>query len=129
MTEFSDYDNGFRAGTFDKCNGVVAMFERDDTDIWVCGYFDGYDGNEVLIEQQPTGSTFDTDQANTPQRFFKLWCEWDYGQDGYVFDTEQAAKDWLTRSVKEIDGDEPNVTVEEMFDEGLAGLDIVTLIR
>jgi hypothetical protein len=26
---------------------------------------------------------------------FKIWCEWDIGNDGAVFKTKQAALDWL----------------------------------
>lgn len=134
MTDFSDYDYGFRRGVFDKCNGRPCIVARGgDSILWDDGYLDGWDGNEnkfPQMEPEPTGSTFDTDQANTPQRFFKLWVEWDYGQDSFVFDTEQAALDWLQRTATDIDdGAEGAMSAQEMFDEGLAGLDIVTLIR
>jgi hypothetical protein len=62
--EFSDYDDGFRRGVFDKCNGLPRKVMPDEFHtIWDSGYCDGWDGNEVQIpadEIVPTGSTFDT---------------------------------------------------------------------
>jgi hypothetical protein len=49
-----DYDNGWRHGTFDKCNGATPDFGRDESDPWVCGYFDAYDSNDVQIENGET---------------------------------------------------------------------------
>lgn len=50
--EFSDYDIGWRHGTFDKCNGVATTFGPDEADPWTCGYFDAYNTNEnrMVIE-------------------------------------------------------------------------------
>ena len=49
---FLDYDKGFRAGTFDKCNGRqplagIDLFSRGE--IFAGGYEDGYTGNEQKI--------------------------------------------------------------------------------
>lgn len=52
--EFTDYDIGWRHGTFDKCNGVQATFGPDETDPWTCGYFDAYNSNEnrIIVETE-----------------------------------------------------------------------------
>lgn len=42
---------------------------------------------------------------------FKIWCEWDVGQEGLVFTTEVAAEKWLAN----------NVNLAECFEEGLTG--------
>lgn len=52
----------------------------------------------------------------------KLWCEWDFGQDEYIFDTTQNAFMWLQRTIsletlKELALD----SHQQLFDEGLAG--------
>lgn len=50
MSKFLDYDNGFRAGTFDKCNGRSCAVALDsDMAIWDDGYLDGWNNNTVRI--------------------------------------------------------------------------------
>lgn len=64
---------------------------------------------------------------------FRLWCELDYGQDSVIFTSEQAGKNWLDSAILNIDGIEyysgefPNC-VEDLFNEGLAGFEPVTII-
>lgn len=130
---FEDYDNGFRCGVFDKCNGSLKRTLTDGC-IWDDGYSDGWDGNENKfpnLEPEPTGSTFDTDfGAMVEPKFFRLWVEWDYGQNYYVFETEEMAKVWLDSTTIFTDLGEVGLDcAQDLFDEGLAGLDIVTLIR
>lgn len=51
MSDFSDYDPFYRSGVFDACNGKPALYNRDENDIAVCAYFDGYDGNDAKINE------------------------------------------------------------------------------
>lgn len=63
--------------------------------------------------------------------YIKLWCEWDYGQDAVIFSNESVAKNWLCASM----GGHDELTemgfgsVEGVFDEGLAGFNIISLIE
>lgn len=63
--------------------------------------------------------------------FLKLWCEWDFGQDGFIFDDEATGKAWLKETILNSGNtlDELGfISVEQIFDEGLAGFDIVQLV-
>lgn len=51
------------------------------------------DKNKNTLESQPAVSVF------------RLWCEYDYGQDGVVFWNKKDARDWLNRQVFDIEGD------------------------
>lgn len=50
-----------------------------------------------------------------------IWCEWDVGQEHYVFKTKEAAMKWLENNnyIKEILEEES--TLDELFDDGLIG--------
>lgn len=50
-TEFSEYDHGYRLGTFDKCNGRTAPRIEETGDIFSTGYYDAWDGNEAKINE------------------------------------------------------------------------------
>ena len=67
MAEFSEYDHGFRLGTFDKCNGRTAPRVEESGDIFSTGYYDGWLGNEAKIdeptEQQLMDAAFEAGQA------------------------------------------------------------------
>lgn len=49
--DFEAYDHGFRRGVFDKCNGrpMYDFSNIPDESIWKDGYMDGWEGNEVRI--------------------------------------------------------------------------------
>lgn len=49
--EFSDYDDGFRRGVFDRCNGRPCLIKSPgDGSLWDSGYLDGWNGNEQRID-------------------------------------------------------------------------------
>lgn len=58
-------------------------------------------------------------------RLIKLWCEYDHGQDDFVFADQDSATAWLVAAT--IHEDEEYRAVS-LFEEGLAGFSIVTLI-
>ena len=61
--------------------------------------------------------------------YFKLWCEWDYGQDYYIFTSEDAGKAWLANRIDENELKELEFNcVLDIFEEGLAGFEIVKLV-
>jgi len=64
--------------------------------------------------------------------FLKMWCEWDYGQDDVLFVTEDCGKRWLERQIIRVDGSWPRdifgENIQTIFDEGLAGFSVVTLV-
>ncbi len=49
--EFSEYDEGFRLGTFDKCNGRDAPRVEEDGSIFATGYYDAWASNEAQINE------------------------------------------------------------------------------
>jgi hypothetical protein len=63
-------------------------------------------------------------------RFIRLLVEWDYGQDNVLFYTEDDAKIWLEKAMREVDGsiefDETYLNgISDVFDECLAGFEVV----
>ena len=50
---------------------------------------------------------------------FKLWSEWDFGQDAVLFSTEQKAYDWLksNKSFKDF-LENTETTLEEYTEDG-----------
>ena len=65
------------------------------------------------------------------KHYLKLWCEWDYGQDSVIFTEESVAKNWLYVNMggrEELD-EIGFGSVEEIFDEYLAGFNIISLIE
>ena len=62
--------------------------------------------------------------------YLVLWVEWDYGQENYIFASEQAGKDWLTSRIdpQELHSMDFN-SIEQIFEEGLAGFSFVELIK
>lgn len=53
---------------------------------------------------------------------YKLWCEWDFGQDDFIFTSQKAAFDWLKNDAnfKEILKDD-DTTLQDYIDDGLVG--------
>jgi hypothetical protein len=68
------------------------------------------------------------------KHFIRLWCEWDYGQDEVIFESETEATIWLKKAVDNVDGIdyfEDHVLGEDfenIFEMGLAGFRIIKLI-
>lgn len=62
----------------------------------------------------------------------RLWCEWDYGQENFIFTSEAAGRAWLEKAVLDIDGgfdlDDFPDGISDYFDQGLAGFGPVTII-
>ncbi len=55
---------------------------------------------------------------------FKIWCEWDFGQDEMIFTSEEKARDWISRNF--YDG-YISMTVKDAFDDGLISIQELTL--
>jgi len=57
----------------------------------------------------------------------KLWCEWDFGQDSFIFSNEEKAKAYLEKAMgEELKGLDFN-NIDQVFEEGLAGYEVVTV--
>jgi hypothetical protein len=121
QTDFADYDHWFRKGVFDKCNGRAPAFIRDETDLAVSAYFDGFDGNEVKIVEE-------MEIEFTPEdTVWRVWAEWDMGQEYLVFSSEDAAIHWADHEIGN-DADLEFANFSEARDEGLAGLTELKLL-
>lgn len=61
--------------------------------------------------------------------YLKMWCEWDYEQDQCIFASEQAGKDYLTQRIDPEElRDMGFNSIEQIFEENLAGFSIVELV-
>ena len=59
----------------------------------------------------------------------RIWCEWDLGQDYYVFTDEEKALAWLNKAVaSNEDLSDEFSSGQQVIDEGLAGFKILTVI-
>jgi len=61
---------------------------------------------------------------------YKLWCEWDFDQDSFIFDSKQAAFTWLANddNFKEmIEGTED--TIDTYIADGLVGTEFLEIRR
>lgn len=56
---------------------------------------------------------------------FKLWVEWELGQDDVVFVSEDAALSWLEDRLPDVGIED---SVEELLDENLCGVESVTIV-
>lgn len=57
---------------------------------------------------------------------YKLWLEWDFGQDDLTFKSPEDARHWLENEsgiIEELDGDYGSI--QEIFDDGLAAINRV----
>lgn len=65
--------------------------------------------------------------------YIKLWCEYDYGQDSVIFESEEKALTWLQDQIIAVDGLE--FMLETCYDaanlheDGLCGFLDITLIK
>ncbi len=53
---------------------------------------------------------------------FKLWLEWDYGQDDLIFTSRDDAVRWMNGNIDYQDFDPPFRDADAIFEEGLAGM-------
>ena len=64
-------------------------------------------------------------------KVYKVWLEWDFGQDNRVFKTEKSARQWIQTTVLD-DGknhlEEEYADLDELFESGLAGIETADLI-
>lgn len=58
----------------------------------------------------------------------KLWTEWDFGQDYFVFTSEEKAKAWLWEAMQDQLDQFSFTTPDCIFNEGFAGFHPVTVI-
>lgn len=56
---------------------------------------------------------------------FKLWVEWELGQDDVVFSSEEKAWEWLEERLPAVGITE---TADELYEDGNCGIDEVTVI-
>lgn len=56
-----------------------------------------------------------------------LWCGWDFGQDYYIFTDENKAKAYLAKAMNDQLDELGFNNIQEVFDEGLAGYEVVTV--
>ena len=59
---------------------------------------------------------------------FKVWLEWDYGQDNLIFSTKEKAIQWVNNLKIEFDEDDGNTqTFDTLEAEGLCGVHTVII--
>jgi hypothetical protein len=58
---------------------------------------------------------------------FRLWIEWDFGQENIVFSSQQNALDWFD-GLEILDETDELLTYEVLHDEGLASIQELTVI-
>jgi hypothetical protein len=58
---------------------------------------------------------------------FRLWIEWDFGQENIVFSSQQKAIDWFNGLKIEDENDEL-LTYEALNDDGLASIQELTVV-
>jgi len=60
---------------------------------------------------------------------FRLWLEWDYGQESIVFTSIEKAKQWVLdqKLVDDLE-DDKFLTYQELAEEGLASIEQLTII-
>ena len=54
---------------------------------------------------------------------FKLWCEWDIGQENCIFSSEGAAWNYFQRNLNLDEFGGEFFSHKQIFDEGLAGIE------
>jgi hypothetical protein len=55
---------------------------------------------------------------------WRIWCEYDFNQDQYVFSTKEASIDWLSERLAE-DG---SFTFDEIYNEGLVSFEALKVL-
>lgn len=54
---------------------------------------------------------------------FKIWLEWDYGQDYVVFTSKDKAEQWVTAlQIEDYDDPTKYLTYNDIYEEGLCGI-------
>lgn len=53
----------------------------------------------------------------TSEVFYRIWSEWDLGEENYIFTTEQVAKAWIDRINKECGVYEDGDTIDDIWNE------------
>lgn len=64
---------------------------------------------------------------------FKVWLEWDYGQEDFVFTSEEAAKRWVNEAQistgnYDEDGAEIFDTYDALEEDGMVSIQLVRVI-
>ena len=57
---------------------------------------------------------------------YRLWIEWDFGQDDQIFRSREDARNWFERYV-DLDTLGDFKTHQEIFDEGLANIEALRI--
>jgi hypothetical protein len=100
----------------DAALNILANAERDDI------------GLEEILQAIKEEAQFIVQNPET--KFLTLWCEYDYGQEGFVFLSEEDAKRWLDGEIRDVEGPEgiDGDHADDLFGAGLAGCNPATLI-
>jgi hypothetical protein len=60
---------------------------------------------------------------------YKVWLEWDFGQDNKVFKTKKSAKKWIQEEVLIVVAISKEFSsVEELLESGLVGIEKVEIL-
>ncbi len=56
---------------------------------------------------------------------FRIWCEWDIGQDYQVFSSQEKAMDWLQENLnlQEVMHENEYENLDKVFDLGLVSIE------
>lgn len=64
---------------------------------------------------------------------FKIWCEWDVNQEGLIFTSEKAARNWLAKNEALFECFEPDLlgdeAVEDLISGGLITIESVVVLN
>jgi hypothetical protein len=61
-------------------------------------------------------------------RVYRVWCEWDVGQDEGFFETEQSANEWIVTNPHLYEmAEDYNCTIADLIEDGLIGIEDVKI--
>ena len=60
--------------------------------------------------------------------YLKLWCEWDFGEDYILFESEEDGKAWLEKEMGDL-AEMDFENIEQVFKKQCAGFNIVTVFE
>ena len=63
----------------------------------------------------------------------RIWCEYEYGQEDVIFDTEETAQKWLDNVINNTEDAEwvleNQCSAAELIEDGLVRFELVTYIK
>ena len=63
-------------------------------------------------------------------RLYSIWCEWDIGQENFVFKSEDSAYEWLknNHSLQEVFEEDEYENVQQLINDGMISLIVEVVI-